>query len=263
MNNVKELLDELNQRFNRPDFIEDDPISVPHRYQRKEDIEIAGFLAATIAWGQRRTIVRNAHRIVELMDDAPFEFVSHAAESDLRVFDGFVHRTFNDFDLRFFIVSLSNIYKNHGGLGGFFQTDYAEHQDLRTTLSRFRKLFLGSDFLPRTSRHLSSIDSGAACKRLNMYLKWMVRKDLCGVDFGIWDQIPSSALYLPIDVHSGNTARALGLLTRNQNDWRAVEEVTASLRELDSNDPVKYDFALFCAGIEGVIPKSGLVSGSL
>lgn len=246
---IKQYLDGLNDKYNNCDFIEADPISVPHRYSSGEDIEIAGFLASTIAWGQRPTIVRNAHSMVERMDDAPLDFVLNHQAGDLARLDGFVHRTFNDFDFRFFVTSLQNIYLNHGGIGGFFESNYAQHHDLRIALSEFRALFLGTDALPRTTRHVSNIDKKATCKRLLMYLKWMVRNDGNGVDFGIWDQIPPSALYLPIDVHSGNTARVLGLLTRTQNDWAAVEEVTASLREFDAKDPVKYDFALFCAGI--------------
>lgn len=246
---IKQYLDSLNDKYNNCDFIGADPISVPHRYSRREDIEIAGFLASTIAWGQRPTIVRNGHFMVERMDDAPLDFVLNHKESDLARLDGFVHRTFNDFDFRFFVASLGNIYRNHGGIGGFFEASYERQQDLRVSLSEFRSLFLGDDALPRTTRHISNIDKKATCKRLLMYLKWMVRSDNNGVDFGIWDKIPSSALYLPIDVHSGNTARKLGLLTRTQNDWPAVEQVTASLREFDAMDPVKYDFALFCAGI--------------
>lgn len=246
---IKEYLDTLNAKYNNCDFIDTDPISVPHQFDRRDDIEIAGFLASTIAWGQRPTIVRNARAMIERMDDAPLDFVLHHADSDLVRLDGFVHRTFNDFDFRFFVTSLGEIYRNHGGIGGFFQSDYLLHNDLRITLSRFRTLFLGPDALPRTSRHVSNIDKKATCKRLLMYLKWMVRSDDNGVDFGLWGKIPPSALYLPIDVHSGNTARKLGLLTRTQNDWVAVEEITAALRELDQWDPVKYDFALFCAGI--------------
>lgn len=248
-NEIKEYLDSLNTKYNNCNFIEADPISVPHRYTRREDIEIAGFLASTIAWGQRPTIVRNARSMVERMDDAPLDFVLNHEPQDLAQLDGFVHRTFNDFDFRFFVTSLGNIYRNYGGIGDFFEASYARDHDLRVALSEFRTLFLGPAALPRTTRHLSNIDKKATCKRLLMYLKWMVRKDNNGVDFGIWDKIPSSALYLPIDVHSGNTARKLGLLTRTQNDWTAVEEVTASLREFDADDPVKYDFALFCAGI--------------
>lgn len=251
MDNVKEYLDSLNERYNCAAFIADDPISVPHRYTQKQDIEIAAFLASTIAWGQRKTIVRNGHRMVDMMADAPYQFVINATQDDLRAFDGFVHRTFNDFDFRYFVLSLQNIYRNHGGLGEFFTTHYRQSGDLRVVLSEFWKLFFELPSQGRTQRHLSSIDKGAACKRLNMFLKWMVRRDDNGVDLGIWHDIPSSALYLPLDVHSGNTARSLGLLSRKQSDWKAVEQVTERLREFDTNDPVKYDFALFCAGIYG------------
>lgn len=246
---VKDFLDELNERYNCAAFIEDDPISVPHRYTRRQDVEISAFLASTIAWGQRKTIVRNAHRMVDWMDDAPFQFVSNATEADLKALDGFVHRTFNDFDFRYFILSLQNIYKNYGGLSGVFEGGYAQSKDIRVVLSEFYKVFFELASQPRTRRHISSIDKGAACKRLNMFLKWMVRRDGRGVDLGIWREIPPSALYLPLDVHSGNTGRELGLLTRKQSDWRAVEEITESLRKFDAEDPVKYDFALFCAGI--------------
>jgi len=250
---IKLYLDTLNEKYNRPDFIKNDPISVPHRYESRQDIEIAGFLASTIAWGQRKTIVCNARRMADMMDDAPYQFVTQSQESDLNAVQGFVHRTFNDFDFKYFIRSLKNIYLNHGGLGEFFQSRYLHHKDMRPVISEFRKLFFESECLGRTTRHLSSIDKGSACKRLNMYLKWMVREDSNGVDFGIWKDIPSSALYLPLDVHAGNTSRALGLLGRKQNDWKAVEEVTGSLREFDPDDPVKYDFALFCAGIDGLL----------
>lgn len=263
---VKEYLDSLLEKYNCESFIADDPISVPHRFSDERDIEISGFLAATIAWGQRRTIVRNAHAIVERMDGVPYEFVMGASESDLRSLDGFVHRTFNDVDLRFFVRKLGEIYRGGGGLGYFFQTQYAVSGDLRVVLGDFYEMFfspisegifvdlpsgLSTDLCAegRTTRHLSNIRRGAACKRLLMYLKWMVRRDAAGVDFGLWDRIPASALYLPLDVHCGNVSRELGLLSRTQNDWRAVEEVTASLREFDPIDPVKYDFALFSAGI--------------
>lgn len=256
MQNVKEYLDELFYRYNCQQFISEDPISVPHRYEREQDVEISAFLAATIAWGNRKIIVRNAHRIMELMDDAPFDYVMGATDKDLQALEGFVHRTFNYQDLQYFVLSLRNIYVNHGGLGGFFRASYLAHEDLRPVLSDFYKLFFTVPAPSRTTRHISSIDKGAACKRLCMFLKWMVRNDRAGVDLGIWsDAIPASALYLPLDVHSGNTSRALGLLTRKQSDWRAVEEVTATLREFDPADPVKYDFSLFCAGIDGLLKK--------
>lgn len=246
---VKEYLDMLNAKYNCAEFIKDDPISVPHRYTAQQDIEIGAFLASTIAWGQRKTIVRNAHRMMDMMDDAPYQFVMGATIGDMKQLEGFVHRTFNDFDFKYFVSSLQNIYRNHGGLSGVFENGFVASGDMRVVLSDFWKIFFELPSEARTRRHVSSIDKGAACKRLNMFLKWMVRRDEHGVDLGIWKQIPASALYLPLDVHSGNTARTLGLLERRQSDWRAVEQVTQQLREFDAQDPVKYDFALFCAGI--------------
>lgn len=249
---VKEFLDGLCAKYNCAAFVGEDPVSVPHRYERPEDIEIAGFLAATIAWGQRPTIVRNGRRMMELMDDAPYQFVTQSQTADWDALMPFVHRTFNGVDFVYFVRALQYIYLHHGGLGGFFRASYVRHGDLRHVLSKFRQLFFSPELGPeaRTMRHLSSVDKGAACKRLNMYLKWMVRKDGNGVDFGLWnDTIPASALYLPLDVHTADTSRALGLLTRRQNDWKAVEEVTGVLRGFDADDPVRYDYALFCAGM--------------
>lgn len=252
LTDVKELLETLCAKYNCRAFVTDDPVSTPHRYERAEDIEIAGFLAATIAWGQRPTIVRNARRMMELMDDAPYQFVTQSTSSDRDGLLPFVHRTFNGEDFAYFIKALQYIYQQHGGLGDFFRHSYQRHHDMKAVLSEFWNLFFAPELEapPRARRHLSSVDKGAACKRLNMYLKWMVRKDESGVDFGLWsDVIPASALYLPLDVHTAQTSRALGLLIRKQNDWRAVEEVTSVLRSFDPADPVKYDYALFSAGI--------------
>lgn len=246
---LKELLEALYEKYNSPAFIADDPISVPHRFSSRQDIEIAGFLSATIAWGNRRSIVRNADRMVELMDNAPYDFIVNYTEGDLSRLSSFVHRTFNGIDFIGFIRSLRQFYFDYGGLGGFFEEGYAASGDLRVVLSEFRTRFFCGEHELRTEKHLSSIDKGAACKRLNMYLKWMVRRDDRGVDFGLWDKIPASALYLPLDVHTATVGRELGLLTRRQNDWKAVEEVTESLRQFDKDDPVKYDFALFGAGV--------------
>lgn len=249
---IKDYLDSLCVRYNCAAFIDADPVSVPHRYERAEDIEIAGFLAATIAWGQRPTIVRNGRRMMELMDDAPYQFVCQSEPEDWEALLPFVHRTFNGDDFVYFVRALQRIYRHHGGLGGFFRSSFLRHGEMREVLSEFRRLFFPPELnpLPRHMRHLSSVDKGAACKRLNMYLKWMVRRDGNGVDFGLWsDAIPAAALFLPLDVHTAETSRALGLLARRQNDWKAVEEVTAALREFDPDDPVRYDYALFCAGI--------------
>lgn len=245
----RELLDELVDRFNREEFIAEDPISIPHRFTRREDIEIAGFLASVIAWGNRKAIVKSASRMMEYLDNAPYDFVMNASESDKEHLLSYVHRTFNGGDLYYFVESLSNIYQNHGGIGEFFTESYQWSEDMRVVISQFWHLFFSLPHPDRVRKHLSSIDKGAACKRINMYLRWMVRQDDRGVDFGLWDKIPSSALYLPLDIHSGNVARELGLLERKQSDWRAVEQVTASLRLLDESDPTRYDYALFGAGI--------------
>ncbi len=250
---VGELLEALHDRFNREEFIEADPISIPHRYTARADREIAGFLASTIAWGNRKAIVKSAHRMMEYMDDAPYDFVMNASTEELTRLESYVHRTFNGLDFRDFVLCLRGIYSRHGGIGEFFEREYDEHQSMALALSAFRREFFTSEHQQRCEKHLSSIDKGAACKRTNMYIRWMVRRDSRGVDFGEWRKIPSSAIYMPLDVHSSNVARALGLLTRKQNDWRAVEELTTHLREFDASDPVKYDFALFGAGISGVL----------
>ena len=250
---LHELLDTLHDRYNRPEFIEADPISVPHAFSRPEDIEISGFLAATIAWGNRRTIVRNARRLLALMDGAPHDFTLNATEREMLPLLNFVHRTFNGTDAVAFVRALRPFYADGGTLGDFFAAEYARHGDMRPVLAAFRERFFAGEHPPRCEKHLSSAASGAACKRLNMYVKWMVRRDDRGVDFGLWNGVPASALYLPLDVHTAGMGRALGLLTRRQNDWRAVEEITAALRRFDPADPVRYDFALFGAGISGYL----------
>ena len=231
---LRGMLEHLYDKYNRPEFIEPDPISIPHAFEGRDDREIAGFLAATIAWGNRKAIVRSARRMVEYMDGAPADFVRHASERELARLQSYVHRTFNGSDFRDFVLAEAT-------------------GDLRQAMSDFRREFFAADHCPRCEKHLSSIDKGAACKRLNMYLRWFVRRDGRGVDFGLWTRIPMSALYLPLDVHSGNMGRALGLLHRRQNDWKATEEITASLREFDAEDPVRYDFSLFGAGIDGFL----------
>ncbi len=253
MEDIKELLDELCERFNRPEFIEFDPISIPHRFSTNEDIEIAGLLSSTIAWGNRKAIVKSAGRMMEYMDNAPYDFVRNATDGDLLTLQRYVHRTFNGVDFTDFIIAIRSICDEYGSLGNLFIQLYQKSESIPIVLAEFRSRFLSGDHNPHCEKHISSIIKGAACKRLNMYLRWMVRRDENGVDFGIWSDIPSSALYLPLDVHSGNVARALGLLQRKQSDWKAVEQVTLALREFDSSDPVRYDFALFGAGIEGVI----------
>jgi len=246
---LKDFLEEKYDKYNQLDFIESDPVSIPHQFSKKEDIEIAGFLAATIAWGQRVTIINNANKMMKLMENNPHDFVMSAKPRDLKRFDEFVHRTFNGVDTVFFMKSLQNIYKNHGGLQNAFTPTSKSDQTL-SVISNFRKLFFSIDYPHRTGKHVSNPSENSSAKRLCMYLRWMVRNDKRGIDFGIWDKklIPSQ-LMCPLDVHSGNVARKLGLLKRTQNDWKAVEELTISLRKFDTKDPVKYDFALFGLGV--------------
>jgi uncharacterized protein (TIGR02757 family) len=245
---IKSFLDEKFDLFNRESFIQTDPIQIPKQFTRKEDIEIAGFLSATIAWGQRPSIIKNGKSLMERMDAQPYEFLVNASDDDLKVFQDFKHRTFNGEDCIFFLRSLRNIYVNHGGLEAVFSKGYQNGGDIKTALVFFRKVFLETDHLQRSEKHISNVEKKSAAKRLNMYLRWMVRSDERDVDFGLWKEIPSSALYLPLDVHTGNIGRKLGLLKRKQNDWQAVEEITNQLRSFDPSDPVKYDYALFGLG---------------
>ena len=248
---MRELLERLHDRYNNESFIEADPISVPHSFTRPVDREIAGFLAATIAWGNRRAIVQSAHRMMRYMDNAPEDFVRNATETDMEYLRTYVHRTFNGVDFQDFVRGLRHIITEWGSVGNYFETRYEEHGDLRPVFSDFRRAFFAAEHDAHSEQHLSSIDKGAACKRLCMYLRWFVRHDDRGVDFGMWRRIPMSALYMPLDIHTGRMGRNLGLLNRKQSDWKAVEELTASLRELCADDPVRYDYSLFGLGISG------------
>lgn len=249
-NELSDLLEYLHDKYNNLDFIENDPISIPHTFSRKEDIEVSGLLTATIAWGNRKIIVKNAHLMMQFMDNAPFDFVTTASSNELAHLSIYVHRTFNGQDLIDFILALRHMYTSFGTLGNFFELTYSKTKDMRIVLSIFRSEFFKTEHCIHCEKHLSSIDNGAACKRLNMYLRWMVRHDKQGVDFGLWKDIPMSALYLPLDVHSSKVGRQLELLTRKQNDWKSVEEITQNLRSFDAADPVRFDYALFGAGIE-------------
>jgi len=246
--NIKEILEQKFTQYNQPSFISTDPISIPHRFRLKEDIEISGFLAAIIAWGQRKTIIHNATRLMESMGNTPYDFVMNFRESDLGVFQGFVHRTFNFDDLSTFLFALKNIYQQHGGMEPVFATGL-QKGDMGMAISYFRDVFFSIPHLPRSRKHVSNPASGACAKRINMYLRWLVRKDDAGVDFGLWKSISASQLICPLDVHSGRVARKLGLLSRKQDDWKAAEELTDHLRQFDPEDPVKYDFALFGLGV--------------
>lgn len=243
---IYQLLEEKHDQFNRKQFIESDPISIPHLFTKKKDIEIAGFLSATIAWGERKTIINNAKKLVELMDLSPYDFVLHHSKKELKRFEDFKHRTFNCIDTAYFIEALKNIYQNHNGL----EMVFAKHQhDMQTNISNFKKIFFEIDHPLRTTKHVSDPLKNSSAKRINMFLRWMVRQDNRGVDFGIWKNIAPKHLMMPLDVHTGNVGRKLGLLKRKQNDWKAVEELTSNLSKFDQTDPVKYDFSLFGLGV--------------
>lgn len=244
---LKEFLNEKVIKYNNPDFIDSDPIQIPHLFSKKEDIEIVGFLAATIAWGNRKMIIKNSLKMVELLGNSPYDFVINHTEEDLANFEGFVHRTFNADDFRFFIKSLKNIYKNHGGLEAVLSTKNEDNYKL--AIYNFKQVFFEINHQQRTLKHVSDPLKGSASKRINMFLRWMVRNDKTGVDLGIWKTHSSAHLHCPLDVHSGNVARKLGILTRKQNDWKALTELDITLRKFDKNDPVKYDFALFGLGV--------------
>ena len=245
---LKEFLDLKVQEFNQPEFIESDPIQIPHRYTLKEDIEIAGFLAATIAWGNRKMIIKNANSMMELMGNTPHDFVMSHEEHHLERFEGFVHRTFNSIDITYFMTALKHIYSQHGGLEGIF-SKHATPTSLQPSITAFKQHFFELPHQQRTQKHVSNPLKGSAAKRINMFLRWMVRQDDNAVDFGLWKSINPAILSCPLDVHSGNVARKLGLLKRKQNDAKALAELDENLRKLDPNDPVKYDFALFGLGV--------------
>jgi len=245
---IKLFLDEKVNDYNTSAFIEFDPISVPHRYTLKEDIEISGFLAATIAWGNRQQIVKTAHRLMDLMGESPYDFAMEHKTHHLDKLDGFVYRTFNETDVKYFIKAIKHIYQQHGGIEAVFLR-YATPVSLQPAIHYFRKHFFEINHPQRTEKHVSDPFKGSAAKKINLFLRWMIRKDQRGVDFGLWQSLHPSQLSCPLDVHSGNIARKLGLLSRFQNDARAVEELDINLRLMDAKDPVKYDFALFGLGV--------------
>ena len=245
---LKEFLDEKVALYNHPNFIESDPIQIPHQFSLKEDIEISGFLAATIAWGNRKMIINNATKLMHIMGNSPFDFVMEHSEKDLVRLENFVHRTFNSIDAVTFIKALQNIYTRHGGLEAVFAKN-ATPDSMQKSISEFKKVFFEIEHQPRSTKHISDPLNNSAAKRLNMYLRWMVRNDNKGVDLGIWNTISMRALSCPLDVHSGNVARKLNLLTRKQNDAKALAELDQNLRKLDPSDPVQYDFALFGLGV--------------
>jgi uncharacterized protein (TIGR02757 family) len=247
---LKEFLDEKHLLYNNKKFIESDPVSIPHLFTKKQDIEIAAFFAATIAWGNRQSIVKNANKLMQLMDFAPHSFVTEATPKEIRRFSDFVHRTFNGIDCMFFIQALQHIYKKHNSLESLFTKGIQpQDENIKNGLVSFREAFFTIKHPARTQKHVSNPLKNSSAKRLCMFLRWMVRQDKAGVDFGIWKNIPPALLCLPLDLHTGNVSRKLGLLKRKQNDWQAVEEVTNLLKQMDAKDPVKYDFALFGLGV--------------
>ncbi len=245
---LKQFLDEKADKYNQPDFIALDPISVPHQFHLKEDIEISGFLTATIAWGNRKMIIKNALRLMGLMGNSPFDFIMSHKDYHLDRFDNFVHRTFNGTDAKYFIKALRHIYHSQGGLEKIFST-YTTQFSTQPAIHEFKKEFFSLNPPARTTKHISDPVKGSVAKRLNMFLRWMIRNDNHGVDFGLWRSITPGQLSCPIDVHSGNVARKLGLITRKQNDATSLKELDSNLRQMDKTDPVKYDFALFGLGI--------------
>lgn len=245
-----ELLNDKAEHYNQPFFIKNDPISIPHLFSKKQDIEIAGFFAAVFAWGQRVTIINKCKELLQLMDNAPYQFILEHEEKDLKKLQHFNHRTFQAADLFYFIDFLQQHYSRNKSMenafaGGINNKDVT----VENGLNRFRTYFFSFPHEKRTEKHIASPETGSSCKRLNMFLRWMVRSDDRGIDFGIWKNIAPSQLVCPLDVHVARVARSLGILERKQNDWQAAIELTEYLRTLDKHDPVKYDFALFGLGV--------------
>ncbi len=253
--NLKEYLDELVEIFEQPDFIEDDPIQIPHRFSQRQDIEIMAFWTATLAWGQRKSIIKSAENLLQLMDNSPHDFVKNHAETDRKTFEKFYHRTFQPTDSLYFLDFLQRFYQQNTSLEAAFLPKNASdtgggHISMKMRLTHFHEQFFDAEFAPdRTRKHVATPTRGSACKRLCMFLRWMVRPNVTGVDFGIWEQISTADLMMPLDVHVEREARKLGLLQREKPDWQAVEELTENLRQFNAQDPTRYDFALFGLGV--------------
>ena len=245
---LKIFLDEKADQYNHPEFIENDPIQIPHRFTLKQDIEIAGFLAATISWGNRKAIIKSAEKMLDIMGNTPYDFVLNHSEKDLQLIENkSIHRTFNAEDFTYFIKQFNRIYRENESLEVLFRLNESETSFLHS-VERFRSSFLGAE-KHRSHKHVSSPYKNSSTKRIIMFLRWMVRKDKRGVDFGIWENIDQRYLSIPLDVHTGNISRKLGLISRTQNDWKTVEELDAVIRKFDEEDPAKYDFALFGLGV--------------
>ena len=243
---LKDLLENKFNLYNSTNFIIEDPISIPHAYNQKEDIEIISFLISIISWGNRKSIIKSGNKLTEILGSSPIDFIMRFKERDLKKID-FVHRTFNKFDLIYFLKSLKNIYENHNGLENVFSKNLND-EFMYNNISNFRKIFFSLNHEKRTEKHISNPKKNSACKRINMFLRWMVRNDGV-VDFGIWKKIKPSMLSCPLDVHTANIGRKLNLISRKQNDLKTVLELDQKLRLFDKNDPVKYDYALFGMGV--------------
>lgn len=248
---LKSLLDRKVKAFNRPDFIIDDPISIPHRFSLKQDVEIIAFWTAMLAWGLRKTIINKCSELFALMDNAPYDFICNHEESDLKPFVSFKHRTFNATDTLYFLKFLKHHYAESESLETAFSTHLKKKEEnIENALIGFHDYFFSLEDAPqRTRKHVSTPLRKSTCKRLSMFLRWMVRKDKKGVDFGLWNRIRPSQLICPLDVHVERVARSLGLIQRKQVDWLTAKELTTNLKKFDPKDPVKYDFALFGMGI--------------
>jgi len=252
LNELKALLNHCFTQYNHIAFIENDPILIPHSYSKKEDIEISAFFASLIAWGNRASIIKSGKKLMSLMEDAPADFVRNHSPHDLKRFEGFVHRTLNVADVHFFMAALQQLYLDKGGLEAAFSIPGGAG-NAYDAIDRFRQQLFSFPHELRTEKHIGNPSKNSACKRLNMYLRWMVRSDEQGVDFGIWKSMLPAQLICPLDVHTARTARKLNLLTRQQNDRKAAEELTRNLSYFCPLDPVKYDFALFGAGVNGLL----------
>jgi len=247
---LKAFLDEKVDQYNQPGFIENDPISVPHLFSKKQDIEITGLWTSILSWGQRKTIINKSLELFSLMDNAPYDFILNHRANDLKAFLKFKHRTFNTTDTLYFISFFKSYYQNHTSLEDAFIND-RKSDTVEDGLINFQRIFFGvSDYPERTRKHIATPERNSACKRINMFLRWMVRNDNKGVDFGLWEKIKPSQLICPCDLHVDRVARELGLIRRKQTDWKTALELTESLRIMEPLDPVKYDFALFGLGIE-------------
>lgn len=248
---IKDFLDKKYEEYNQPDFIPHDPICIPHQFTKKQDIEIMGFFASILAWGQRKTIINKCNELIQRMDGTPHEFILNHQDQDLKQLLGFKHRTFNDTDLLYFISFFNYHYQRFGSLeDAFLISDSGKFTSMENAFNNFKAYFFSlADFPLRTKKHVSSPLQKSTCKRLNMFMRWMVRTDDRGVDFGIWNKIKPSDLICPCDIHVERVGRKFGLIQSDKVNWKTAVELTENLKDFDPMDPVKYDFALFGLGV--------------